>query len=99
MAGHEWFTLHFKGDSPMNENPFRDQPFMQTRCPNVFFLLQTNPVTNPFDKAALSEERTLYLTPTRSVPQVFPDGIPISIARSQIFPSMKNEGMHDYHLD
>ncbi|NIG33728.1 hypothetical protein PWF83_21875 (plasmid) [Pantoea dispersa] len=43
----------------MSENPFRDQPFMQTRCPNVFFLLQTNPVTNPFDKAALSEERTL----------------------------------------
>lgn len=49
--------------------------------------------------ATMSEERTLYLTPTRSVPQVFPDGIPISIARSQIFPSMKNEGMHDYHLD
>lgn len=46
-----------------------------------------------------SEEQTLYLTPTRSVPQVFPDGIPISIARSQIFPSMKNEGMHGYHLD
>lgn len=41
----------------MSENPFRDQPFMQTRCPNVFFLLQTNPVTNPFDKAALSEEQ------------------------------------------
>lgn len=57
MAGHEWFTLHFKGDSPMSENPFRDQPFMQTRCPNVFFLLQTNPVRNPFDKADLSEER------------------------------------------
>lgn len=33
-------------------------------------------------RSALSEERTLYLTPTRSVPQVFPDGIPISIARS-----------------
>ena len=41
----------------MSENPFRDQPFMQTRCPNVFFLLQTNPVRNPFDKADLSEER------------------------------------------
>lgn len=20
MAGHEWFTLHFKGDSPMSEH-------------------------------------------------------------------------------
>ncbi|POD99609.1 hypothetical protein BV916_21735 [Pectobacterium odoriferum] len=45
----------------MSENPFRDQPLMQTRCPNVFFLLQTNPVTNPFDKAALSEKRKFEL--------------------------------------
>lgn len=47
----------------------------------------------------MSEERTFYLASIRSLPQVFPDGIPTSIARSQREPSMKNVGMHDYHPD
>jgi len=37
--------------------------------------------------------------PIRFLPQPYPDGKPISIARSQRFPSMKNAVMDDYHLN
>lgn len=46
--------------------PDRNAPFMCVRCPNVFFLLQTNPVTNPFDKAALSAEREFAIESRRA---------------------------------
>ncbi|EOM7111901.1 hypothetical protein ACMHY6_003825 [Escherichia coli] len=44
--------------SPTSANaPDKDALFMWARCPNVLFLLLTNPVMHPFDMAALSDKR------------------------------------------
>lgn len=50
-----WFTLHFKGVTHISKC---SALFMWARCPNVFFLLLTNPVIHSFDMAALSEKWT-----------------------------------------
>lgn len=60
MAGHEWFTLHFKSDNHVSENCVQGPAVHVGQMPNRLLLAASLscPVLHTFDMAALSEKRT-----------------------------------------
>lgn len=59
MAGHEWFTLHFKSDNHVSENCVQGPAVHVGQMPNRLLLAasQSCPVLHTFDMAALSEKQ------------------------------------------